>query len=421
MNHADRRTSLAVLLVGAVAFVALAVWLVPWQPVPGGTPPPAPPRSVFSAEEVSAAQDFATWVRVWGWGSLVVSLLVACWFGFTRHGIRLVERMRGPWWWRVVLAVTALELIGRVLTLPFAVLMRRHLLDYGLTRQAWSGFAADMVRTELVTILTTSVGLVVLVGCARRWPRGWPAVAGGLLSGLVLVGSFVYPLVVEPLFNSFTPLPDGALRSQILRLADREGVHVDDVLVSDASRRTTTLNAYVSGFGSTRRVVVYDNLVHDLPDDQALAVVAHELAHARHDDVVTGSVLGASAALVGVGLLGLAVGALGRRRPMGDPALVPLVLALLAVGTLLASPLENAVSREIETRADVDALRATHDPDAFIRMQRELAVRSLADPTPPAWSQFWFGSHPTTLTRVAIARTLYPEVPPLYRKVPRVR
>ena len=412
MNHADRRTSLAVLLVGGVAFVALAAWLVPWHPVPGGTPPPASPRSVFSAEEVSTAQDFATWVRVWGWSSLAVSLLVACWFGFTRHGIRLVERMRGPWWWRVVLAVTALELIGRVLTLPLAVLMRRHLLDYGLTRQGWGGFAADLLRTELVTILTTSVGLVVLVGCARRWPRRWPAVAGGLLSGLVLVGSFVYPLVVEPLFNSFTPLPDGALRSQILRLADREGVHVDDVLVSDASRRTTTLNAYVSGFGSTRRVVVYDNLVHDLPDDQALSVVAHELAHARHDDVVTGSLLGASAALAGVGLLGLAVGALGRRRPMGDPALVPLVLALLAVGTLLASPVENAVSREIETRADVDALRATHDPDAFIRMQRELAVRALADPTPPAWSQFWFGSHPTTLTRVAIARTLYPEASP---------
>ena len=419
MTHDDRRTSLAVLLVGAVAFVVLAVWLVPWNPVPGGTPGPAAARSVFTAEQVSKAEEFATWARVWSWSSLAVSLLVACWFGFTRHGARLVERMRGPWWWRVVLAVAALVLIGRVATLPFAVMMHRHLLDFGLTRQGWGGFAADLLRSELVTILTTSVGLVLLIGCARRWPRAWPAVAGGLLACLVLVGSFVYPLVVEPLFNDFTPLPDGALRSQILRLADREGVHVDDVLVADASRRTTTLNAYVSGFGSTRRVVLYDNLVHDLPDDQALSVVAHELAHARHDDVVIGSVLGASAALLGVGLLGLAVDALGRRRHMGDPALVPLVLALLAVGTLLASPVENAVSRHIETRADVDALRATHDPDAFIRMQRELSVRALSDPTPPAWSQFWFGSHPTALTRVAIARTLYETVPSLHREVPK--
>ena len=406
MTHDDRRTSLAVLLVGAAAFVVLAVWLVPWHPVPGGTPAPAAAGTVFSPREISRAEEFSLWARVWSWSSLAVSLLVACWFGFTRYGVRLVEWLRGPWWWRVVATVALLAVIGRVITLPFAVLMQRHLLDYGLTRQDWAGFAADLVRTEAVTIVSTSLGLVVLLACARRWRRAWPAVAGVLLAGLVLAGSFVYPLVVEPLFNSFTPLPDGPLRTQILRLAAREHVHVDDVLVADASRRTTTINAYVSGFGSTRRVVLYDTLVRDLPRDEALSVVAHELAHARHGDVVIGSVLGAAGALAGVGLLGLAVSALGRRRSMGDPALVPLVLALVAVGTLLASPLQNAVSRQIETRADVDALWATHDPTAFESMQRELAVRALADPTPPAWSQFWFGSHPTALTRVAIARQL---------------
>ena len=184
---------------------------------------------------------------------------------------------------------------------------------------------------------------------------------------------------------------------------------VDDVLVADASRRTTTLNAYVSGFGGTRRVVVYDNLVDDVPQDQALSVVAHELAHAKHDDVLIGSLLGAAGAVFGVGLLGAAwsarVGA-GPGVAMRDPRVVPLVLALLALGTLLASPVQNAISRQIETRADVDALEATGDPEAFVAVQRQLALRSLADPTPPAWSQFWFGSHPTGLTRIAIAQQL---------------
>src|SRR5690606_30084107 len=133
-------------------------------------------------------------------------------------------------------------------------------------------------------------------GCARRWPRAWPAVTGGLLGGLVLLGSFVYPVLVEPLFNDFEPLGGGELREEIFALADAEGVHIDDVLVADASRRTTRLNAYVSGYGATRRVVVYDTLVETLPRDQALSVVAHELAHARHRDVVTGSVLGATGA-----------------------------------------------------------------------------------------------------------------------------
>jgi STE24 endopeptidase len=401
-----RRVALVVTGIGGLAFVALAAWLVPWSPVPGGLPPPADPASVFTAEQVSRAEEFSSGARALSWASLAVSVAVTCWFAFSARGRRLTERLPGPWWFRVLLAVALVQLAVRVVTLPFAVLLRRRLLEYGLTEQSWAGFASDQVRGQAVGIVTLALGLVVLVGCARRWPRAWPAVAAGLLAVLVLLASFVYPVVVEPLFNSFEPLPDGSLRTQILRLADREGVRVDDVLVADASRRTTTLNAYVSGFGGTRRVVVYDNLVESLPEDEALSVVAHELAHARHNDVVTGSLLGAAGAVLGVGLLALLLGT-GRlgRRSMAEPAVVPLVLALLAIGSLLASPVQNTISRQIETRADVDALRAAPNPEAFAAMQRQLALRSLADPTPPAWSQFWFGSHPTTLTRIAIARS----------------
>ncbi|WP_296604947.1 M48 family metallopeptidase [Nocardioides sp.] len=400
----QRRVALAVTLAGGLVFVALAAWLVPWHPVPGGTPAPADPASVFTPAEIQRGEDYARWARVWSWSSLAVSLVVACVLGLGPWGARLVDRLRGWWWVRVVLAVAALAVIGRVVTLPFAVLLRQRALDHGLSTQAWSGFTADVVKNELVTIVATSIVLVVLVACARRWTRAWPAVAGGLMAALVLAGSFVYPVVIEPLFNSFTSLPYGTLRTEVLDLAAREHVPVDDVLVADASRRTTTLNAYVSGFGGTRRVVLYDNLVDDVSRDQALSVVAHELAHARHDDVLTGSLLGAAGAAFGVGLLGLLV---GRRRPdMSDPRVVPLVLALLALGTVLASPVENGISREIETRADVDALETTHDPDAFIGVQRQLALHSQADLTPPAWAQFWFGSHPTTMTRIAIARQL---------------
>ena len=158
-------------------------------------------------------------------------------------------------------------------------------------------------------------------------------------------------------------------------------------------------------------MVLYDNLVDDLPEDQALSVVAHELAHARHDDVLTGSLLGASGTLFAVGLLGLIAGASVVRRRSGTEGLatvtaVPLVLALSALATFAAAPIENGISRQIETRADVDALRTTQDEAAFVGLQRRLALRSLADPTPPALSQFWFGSHPTTLKRMALAERI---------------
>jgi STE24 endopeptidase len=109
--------------------------------------------------------------------------------------------------------------------------------------------------------------------------------------------------------------------------------------------------------------------------------------------------------VLGVGLLALLLGRLRRRGwpTMGEPGVVPVLLALVALASLVTAPVQNGISRQVETRADVDALRATGDSAAFTAMQRELALRSLADPTPMAWSQSWFGSHPTVLMRIALA------------------
>jgi STE24 endopeptidase len=206
-------------------------------------------------------------------------------------------------------------------------------------------------------------------------------------------------------------MPHSALRSEILGLADREGVHVDDVLVADASRRTTTLNAYVSGLGSTRRVVVYDTLLKEMPPDEVESVVAHELAHAKNHDVLVGTALGAIGVLGGVALLALLLDSAWLRRRAAvagpaDPAVVACALALIALGQLLTSPAVNAVSRAIEARADRGALAATHDPAAFVQVQRRLALQALHDPAPPWLSQLWFGSHPTTLQRAGLPRSL---------------
>jgi STE24 endopeptidase len=403
---AQRRIALGTTVIGLAAFVLLAVWLVPWHPVPGGTPKPVAADSVFSAAQIDRAEHYARWARVWSWSSLVVSLAVACWLGFGTRGERFAERLRGPWWIKVVIVVAALTLIGRIVTLPLGIALQELQRDKGLSTSSWADWTSDVVKGELVGIVSTSIAVLVLVAIARRWRTAWTTIAGGVLALLVVGASFVYPVVVEPLFNTFTPLEDGRLRSDILKLADEEDVDVDEVLVADASRRTTTLNAYVSGFGGSRRVVVYDNLVDDLSEPQAASVVAHELAHARHDDVLTGTLLGAAGALVGVGLLGLVTGVAERRgRPgVGEVRAVPMVLALAALATVLASPVQNGISRQIETRADVDALRTTQSPQPFIALQRQLALKALADPTPPDWSQWWFGSHPTVLERIAIAR-----------------
>jgi len=243
---------------------------------------------------------------------------------------------------------------------------------------------------------------------ARRFRRTWWWLASLLAAGLVVLGSYLYPLVIEPLYNTFTPMDDGALRTSLIALADEDGIEVDEVLVADASRRTTAVNAYVSGFGATKRLVVYDTLVDGAPPDEVRQVVAHELGHAAEDDVLIGTLMGALGTTAGVTLLLLVADQAWVRRRAGvddvrDVAAVPLVLALVAVGTLLAMPAQNVVSRAVEARADVHSLELTRDPDALVALQQRLASTNLNDPDPPRWQYLWFASHPTAAQRVALA------------------
>ncbi|MDN5894838.1 MAG: M48 family metalloprotease [Nocardioides sp.] len=406
----DRSTSWALTIVGAVLFVGVAAVLVPWNPVPGGMPDPASAGDVFTPEEIARAEAFTDLQRILSWCSLGISTLVACWLGFTRAGTRLLGRRRPHWTVTVVALTAVVTLIGTLVNLPLALVLRHRRVEAGLSLQGLGDWFIDLAKNYGITLLVTSIALLVLIGCARRWKTWWPVIAGTLCAVLIIGASYLYPVVVEPMFGSFESMPDGEMRSQILALADKEDVDVDDVLVSDASARTTTLNAYVSGFGGTRRVVVYDNLIASQPRDRVLSVVAHELAHAKHNDVVIGTGLGALGALVGVGLLGLVMsGGPVRRRAgvegMGDPKAVALILALVSLASLGVSPVQNSISRQIEMRADVDALKVT-DASAMVALQKELCLRSLCDPSGPAWSQFWFGSHPTVLERVAVAQRL---------------
>lgn len=411
-TRGSRRWAWRLVLLGGVGFVVVAWLRVPWQWLPDGLHLTAVRASdVFSPAELARADAYEPAQRVLSLVGYAVSLVVTFVLGFTPLGARLAGRLRGWWWVRVVVATFLLLLVGELVTLPFSLLLRRNAVRAGLTHQDLSSWFRDELVALLVSTVITALGALVLIGLARWLPRTWPLWAGVLSGLLVVLGSFVYPVVVEPLFNTFTPMPAGQLRASILRLAKVEHVHIDDVLVADASRRTTSLNAYVTGFGSTRRVVLYDNTVNDLDRAEIEAVVAHELGHAEHNDVLLGTVLGAFGAAFGVGLLALVVSAPGVRRRAGvtgvaDPRCVALLLALTSAATLLASPIENSISRAIEARADLTALNATRDPAPFIRLQRQLSTSSRQQPAPPAWDQFWFGTHPTPLQRIGMARTM---------------
>jgi STE24 endopeptidase len=270
---------------------------------------------------------------------------------------------------------------------------------YGLSVQGWGLWTRDRVVNWLLMALALAVIAVVLIGLAKRWRTWWWLPAAIAAALLVLGVSFAYPVLVEPRFNSFTSMPAGAQRDDFMKLAADDGVPVKDVLVADASKRTTALNAYVSGFGSTRRLVVYDTLLKDAPPAQVRLVVAHELGHAAEDDVLHGTLIGVLGAALGVVLLRLLLGA-----RMSDPRRTALLLAMIALGTTLSAPVQNLVSRRIEARADYHSLRLTNDPQDFVAMQHDLAVTNISGLNPRRWRYWMFASHPTAPERIAMGR-----------------
>jgi STE24 endopeptidase len=412
-QHVARRAAVVTAVTSFVLVVALAAVLVPWSWVPGGHLVPVTARALFTPAQIARSERYAGAIRLLSWSSYFLSLGVLMVLGLTPLGSRLLRRLTSTyrWWLAVPAGALVVLVVEQLVSLPFAAAAHHTQLDYGISRQAWWPWTVDVGTSLLVSWVGTSIALTVLVGVGRRSARCWFAWAGGAAFVLVAVGSFLYPVVVEPLFNSFTPMSPGPFKQSVFRLADREGVHIDDVLVADASRRTTTLNAYVSGFGSTRRVVVYDNLLEDLTPAEARLVIAHELGHAKNNDVVLGTALGSVGAVGAVAVLALLLDSARLRRWSGtggvsDPAVVALVLALAGVGGFLLSPAQNAVSRAIEARADRVSIETTHADATFVRIQRRLALSSLADPTPPALSQLWWGTHPTVLQRAGLPSSL---------------
>jgi STE24 endopeptidase len=358
------------------------------------------------------AESFAAALRPASLVSLLLALGTSALLGLTRLGARLVTAVAAPlggrWATQVLLGVPALLIVGRLVTLPVSAYaeMVRH--RYGLSTRGWGLWARDVTVSTVISAAVTAFALLSFLWLVRRLPRSWWAWSAGFAAGFVVVSSFLYPLVIEPAFNTFESLPASELRTDLLALAEESGVPVSDVLVSDASRRTTAVNAYVSGFGSTRRIVVYDTVLEQLPDTEIESIVAHELGHVVHGDVLTGTLIGALGAAAATAFFGwlLSWTPLLRRagaEAPGDPRVVPLVLFLLAAGGLLATPVQNLVSREIEARADLSALDLTRNPDTFIAMQRRLAATNLADPDPPAAWHWFFGSHPTAAQRIAFA------------------
>lgn len=397
---------------GALAvLVILGLMTTPWHLLPGVHRVAADGHLDFSAAELARETRFHHLLRPPSYLGMLLSVLVAALLGLTPLGSRLIHAVSGGRWWQGVLIGASLCLaLPRIASMLAAVRVERVLREYGLSNQTWASWLADQLRSLGLTLVLTVPALLLLVWLARRWSNGWWIGAGIGAVALTFVVSFLYPVVVEPVYNHFESLPAGTLRTELLELAAKDHIAVKDVLVADASKRTTTENAYVSGFGSSRRIVLYDNLIHNATDEQVRLVVAHELGHVKHHDVIRGTALGALGGLAGVALLAAALssGWLRSRAEYdhaADPRCIAAVLALAAIVSALVAPAVNLVSRQVEANADLHSLQLTHDPQTFVEVERRLALSNLSSLGGNHLSYALFATHPSSPDRIAMART----------------
>lgn len=395
----------SVLVAGIVAVVARP--LAPdLGPVPDATP-------WFDATLLRRVAAYQQPLRRAGVIGTAIELAVPVAIAVTPWGRGLVARVVGVVGaTRASRAAAAVAVVVVVVTavarLPVDLWAYRHARAFGLSTQSVAGWAGD--RAIEVSVMALGAALVLAVGyaLARRWPRHWVLAAVPLGALALAATTLAAPLVLEPLRYDTTPLPDGPVRRALTDVLEADPGTDAALLVADASRRTTRQNAYVSGLAGTRRIVLFDTLLERRPAEIAL-IVAHELAHERNHDVLRG-VLAGSAGLAALCLLvELVVRRRIRRglqRERSDPYAAGVVVAVIVVAMLAASPVVAWTSRRVEAAADLGALQLTGAYGEYCAVQRGLVERNLTDPAPPTWARLWWWSHPPATSRLELASRL---------------
>ena len=394
----------------AVAMVLVAeaaVWLLrpgerPIQPAPVSESDYFTPAQIDRGRTYSDGQLWLFVAALGAQGAVLITLAL----GRPAAARRGLERLEA----RPLLGAAAvgagLSVALGVAALPAGIAAHQRAVDYGISTESFGSWLEDTGKAAAIGAALAAAGAAVLIALLRRFGRRWWLPGTVAVGAIAVVFVWLTPVVLAPLFNKFTPLPEGSrARAQVLSLARRAGVDVGQVYRVNASRRVRSLNAYVDGIGPTRRVVLYDNLLRRANRPELRSVVAHELGHVKHNDVPRGLaflIIVTPLALVFVSELG---GALARRAgvdPRG-PAALPAYMLGLAVAALVLGVPGNQLSRQVETSADTFALRLTHDPQALVQVQRRLALSGVADPDPPAIVTALLGTHPSTIDRIGSA------------------
>ncbi|MDD3652838.1 MAG: M48 family metallopeptidase [Desulfotomaculaceae bacterium] len=391
-----------ILIVTAGVFSLLYLWFTLF---PGRVGPEV--RNFFDAEQISLGRQYNNIMRLIYIGSFMVQVSFLLWLVFSGRAEALSHRVQqaagGSYGWSILLFFLILWLLLKLLELPFNFFGSYYWQhQWGFSTQSLGGWWLDYIKGAGLELVLSAMGVSLLFWAVNRLPGIWWLACAGFISAWLVFQTFFWPVVVSPLFNRFTPVEDPAVINMIQNLSAKTGLPVDQAYVMDASRRTTKANAYFTGLGQTKRIVLYDTLLTNYSADEVEAVVAHEMAHWRQGHIVRGLALGILGSFV---LWGALFVVLRTTLPFSvrlQPHAWAVILLFTMLACFVASPLQSYFSRSMEVEADRTAVMLTGNVPAAVQLQVNLAAKNLSDVAPAPYIQWFSYSHPPAPKRVEI-------------------
>lgn len=395
----ESRIIWALLIFFALLFSFLYLWFTLF---PGAIKPET--LNYFSVEQIQKGRAYSFVPRLMyiiGFLSQVGFLLWLIGSGRAESISRLCLRnTRGHHWFGILTFFLVIWFILSFIRFPlnyWSGFYWQH--QWGFSTQTFGTWITDYFKESVIDLLISSGGVLLLFLAFKLWPRSWWLVGALFFSLWLVIQSVLWPILIAPLFNRFEPVRNPKVTTMVQELADKAGLHIDQILVMDASQRTTKANAYFAGLGETKRIVLYDNLLNQYSFDEVKAVIAHEMAHWQKGHIVKGIFLGilVSFLIWGCAYLVIRPGIIGNTYP---PSVWAVFLLFVMLAMFMISPIQNYSSRQMELEADQTAVFLTEDPKAAVRLQMNLALRNRSDLSPPPFIEWFSYTHPSVLTRI---------------------
>ncbi len=300
-----------------------------------------------------------------------------------------------------------------LVNLPFSFyssFILRH--KYGLTDQTLLRWLELSLKGFLINdgILALFIWIPYMI---IQWrPDGWWLPMGILAVPVVIFLIFVSPLIIDPIFNNYSPLPEGQLREDMEVILERGGIEDAEIYVVDKSRDTKTMNAYMTGILSGKRIVFWDTTLNNLQEEEVLSIAAHEMGHYIKRHIWKGILAGSAGIFLVLYLVNISAnwilkmsgGSFGFRN-IHNYASIPLLIFLLNLFLFLGNPIENGVSRRFEKEADLYQISLSQDRESAVTAMTKLYETSLGLPRPSELYKFWYSTHPPIEERIEFYRT----------------